>query len=280
MKVIKKSICSLVLMIVIIFSGCGEVSQVNTKSNKDTSLQKIVNQEEINKDTENISTSKKINKEGNNASNKQVEKNKGKENIKKDNEEQENKITEYIKEDSKIKQNNKDSEKIKTKEIIKDKQNDENVKGEEIAEVQQNNVKTALEASSNKELKVKDNKEIFTIIISKNAKGYTENPEQIISSKKIEIKDNTNFMTYLKDKFDVLEKGGFIYEIEGIHNVYPIPKSQLTEKQKKNKIMGIDWFVYLNGEKCNTGANDLYVKKGDIVRVDYHQWDKREFQSK
>lgn len=120
----------------------------------------------------------------------------------------------------------------------------------------------------------------FTVIISKEAKGYTEKEIETVAEKKVKVEKEKNAMTYLRDNFEIKEKGGFIHEIEGIHNVYPIAKSKMTEEQKKNNILGIDWFLYLNDEKTKVGANDLYLESGDVLRIDFHEWDKREFSSK
>jgi hypothetical protein len=83
-------------------------------------------------------------------------------------------------------------------------------------------------------------------------------------------------MDYLRENTDVSDRGGFICSINGYENLSPIPKSKMTEKQKKNNVMGIDWFVYVNDEKVGRGTNDIYPKKGDKIILDLHDWDKRE----
>ena len=40
-----------------------------------------------------------------------------------------------------------------------------------------------------------------------------------------------------------------------------------------------DWFYYVNGILANVGASDYIIKKGDVVRWDYHSWDKLSFVS-
>lgn len=83
-------------------------------------------------------------------------------------------------------------------------------------------------------------------------------------------------MDYLRENMDVSDKGGFICSINGYENLSPIPKSKMTEEQKKNNVMGIDWFIYVNDEKVSKGTNDIYPKKGDKIILDLHDWDKRE----
>ncbi len=119
----------------------------------------------------------------------------------------------------------------------------------------------------------------FTIMVSMEKKGYTGKDIEILEEKNITIVEGKSAMEYLRDNFEARDKGGFIFEIEGIHNKYPIPESQKTEEQKKNKIMGIDWFIYLNDEKTSVGANDIYPKENDQLLFDIHEWDKREFLS-
>lgn len=145
------------------------------------------------------------------------------------------------------------------------KSKDDNVKSK-------TNSKHKNESDNNKE---KDNK--FTLIISKELKGYTGKESIVIENKNVNISEKKNAMTYLRENASISEKGGFIYEINGIHNTYPIPSSQKTAEQKKLGIMGIDWFIYLNDEKTPVGANDIYPKKGDVLIFDFHEWDKREF---
>ena len=118
----------------------------------------------------------------------------------------------------------------------------------------------------------------FTLIVSKEQKGYVGKEVIVLEDKEINIEDDKSAMSYLKDNIENVEdKGGFINKILGIEGKYPIPKSELTEEQKDMGILGIDWFIYLNGEKTKVGANDIYLKEGDILNFDYHQWDKREF---
>ncbi len=38
-----------------------------------------------------------------------------------------------------------------------------------------------------------------------------------------------------------------------------------------------NWFYYVNGILANVGASEYIIEKGDVVRWDYHQWDKLSF---
>lgn len=120
------------------------------------------------------------------------------------------------------------------------------------------------------------NKNTFTLIIAKELKGYTGKNSEILVKKQIHIKGNKSAMAYLRENSQIRDKGGFVYEINGIHNLYPIPISKKTSEQKRLKIMGIDWFIYLNGKKTSTGANDVYPKAGEELLLDIHEWDRRE----
>ncbi|WP_125152138.1 DUF4430 domain-containing protein [Clostridium rectalis] len=138
------------------------------------------------------------------------------------------------------------------------------------------NVNKTKKVTASKALETKKDNKTFTLVVGKNIKGYTGKSQEIILKKRIDISENKSAMTYLRENLDLRDEGGFIYEINGVHNLYPIPMSQKTEQQKKLKIMGIDWFIYINGKKASVGANDLYPKSGDEILLDYHEWDKRE----
>lgn len=117
----------------------------------------------------------------------------------------------------------------------------------------------------------------FTMIIGKDIKGYTGKPSSVVNEFTLKVEESKNAMTYLRENTSMQENGGFIFEIDGIHNFYPIPENKKTPEQKEKGVMGIDWFIYLNGKKTPVGANDVYVKKGDVLLFDFHEWDKREF---
>lgn len=127
--------------------------------------------------------------------------------------------------------------------------------------------------------KVQPKKNTFTLIIAKNMKSYTGGKAETIVKKSIEIKGKKSAMDYIRDNSSMIEKGGFISSINGIEGVFNIPDSKKTEEQKKNGVMGISWFIYLNDKKAVKNANDIFPVKGDTILIDYHEWDKREFKA-
>ncbi len=161
------------------------------------------------------------------------------------------------------------------KKDIKPNKNPENKLNTE--ESKPNSEKAKLDKVPPKEDKKK--KDSFTLIIAKESEGYTGKESEILVKKDVEISEDKSAMTYLRENSDVRDKGGFIYEINEICNIYPIPASKKTDEQKKLGVLGVDWFIYLNGKKTSVGANDLYLEPGDELLFDYHEWDKREFSS-
>ncbi len=61
--------------------------------------------------------------------------------------------------------------------------------------------------------------------------------------------------------------GGFVNAINGI-------KSEFTGLTKKKKT---DWFYYVNGILSEIGSGDYYVKDGDNIIWDYHDWSIRTY---
>lgn len=137
--------------------------------------------------------------------------------------------------------------------------------------------KEVAKIEKNTEIDEKEKEDTFTMIIAKELKGYTDKESEIIDEVEVKISENKNAMTYLRENFDMKDKGGFIYEISEIHNIYPIPESKKTPEQKELGVLGVDWFIYLNDKKTPVGANDVYPVKGDVLLFDFHEWDKREF---
>ena len=174
------------------------------------------------------------------------------------------------KKDSKEKSENKKDDNNKNEDSDKEnKQNISNVEKNKEDSSQKENAKNNDDSndSSNNTSDVETKKEespevveskpeedTFTMIIGKDIKGYTGKSPQQVKELTLKVEDGKNAMTYLRENTVMQEKGGFIFEIDGIHNFYPIPENQKTP----------------------VGANDLYVKKGDILLVDFHEWDKRE----
>lgn len=149
--------------------------------------------------------------------------------------------------------------------------------------VSQENNKKILEENQNKDksqdkkIENMEDKDSFILIVSKDMKGKNSKKPQVLLKKQIKISKDKNAITYLRENCTVIENGGFIKSINGNHNLYPIPNSKKTEEQKKNKILGVDWFIYLNEKKSSVGANDIVPVKGDILHFDIHEWDRSEF---
>lgn len=244
--------------------GCGNVNE-NTKTENNISHTMNI------KNHENIKKNNKVKKNVNVKNNVSVEnKIEPKEKIKEqiiDSEKQQKEDSHKI---NNVKEEKKSDQKINTKDVSKEENSKSTKEDSKIIP------KEETEKENNNEVE-KAHKEKFTLIIAKNAKGYTGKDEEILSEKELEIQKDVNAMTYLRDNFNMKENGGFIYEIMDIHNKYPIPASEKTEEQKKNKVLGIDWFIYLNGKKTPVGANDVYPENGDELLFDIHEWDKREF---
>ncbi|MDY6959154.1 MAG: DUF4430 domain-containing protein [Halobacteriota archaeon] len=64
----------------------------------------------------------------------------------------------------------------------------------------------------------------------------------------------------LKEVLRVDEDGGFINGIGDIRSEFPSNKN--------------DWFFYVNGISSNVGAGDYTIHDGDILRFDFHDWDR------
>lgn len=161
---------------------------------------------------------------------------------------------------------------------LKAEKKSDSTKNADTKQTSKENGQKSTENSKKSQNEIKTDKETFTIIISKEQKGYTGKQGEILKKKEIKLNESKkSAMTYLRENFSMKENGGFIYEIDEIHNLYPIPQSEKTEEQKKNGVLGVDWFIYLNDVKTPVGANDIYPKKGDILNFDIHEWDKREF---
>ncbi|GAA0115412.1 DUF4430 domain-containing protein [Clostridium senegalense] len=197
------------------------------------------------------------------------------------------------KKDSKEKSENKKDDNNKTEDSDKEnKQNISNVEKNKEDSSQKENAKNngdskessnnASDVATKKEerpevVESKPEEDTFTMIIGKDIKGYTGKSPQQVKELTLKVEDGKNAMTYLRENTVMQENGGFIFEIDGIHNFYPIPENQKTPEQKKNGVLGIDWFIYLNNKMTPVGANDVYVKKGDVLLFDFHEWDIREF---
>lgn len=123
-------------------------------------------------------------------------------------------------------------------------------------------VKSIVEKKDGQSQQKEDEKNTFSLVVSNNGSE--------IIDKKIKIEKGKSAMEYLKENASVEDKSGFINGINGISSV---PLSSLSESKRKNDILGMDWFIYLNGEKTRTGANGVYPKEGDILKFLYREWD-------
>lgn len=110
------------------------------------------------------------------------------------------------------------------------------------------------------------NTDTFTLTITKNNGSIT------MKKVTVKIDNNKNAMDYLKSIATVIESGkpSFINGIDGLSNV--LLKDLPIEKRQQG-ILGIDWFIYSNGKFASSGATGIYVKPGDILNFDYHEWD-------
>jgi hypothetical protein len=108
-----------------------------------------------------------------------------------------------------------------------------------------------------------EKKDSFTLSITEN-KG-----SKVILNKKIDISLKKPLMEYLKAEASVIEEGGFIKSINGISS---ISASKLTSEQKKAGVLGVDWFVYVNGKKALVGAYDVFPKSGELINLDFKEW--------
>lgn len=279
----KKNNITILLIFVFMMSmliGCGNVNN-NEKTEGNTAQTINVKNDEKVKNNINVKNNKNIKNNINTEDHKNIKNNINnvenesqiKEKAKEEITETEKQQKEDVNKDNNIKEEKNIGERTEVKDHSQKENNENTVEGKEDSEI----IPEKETGKENNNEVEKLEKEKFTLIIAKDAKGYTGKDKEILAEKELEIKDNTNAMTYLRDNFDMKEKGGFIYEIMEVHNIYPIPSSQKTEEQKKNKVLGIDWFVYLNGKKTSVGANDVYPENGDELFFDFHEWDKREF---
>lgn len=123
-------------------------------------------------------------------------------------------------------------------------------------------VKSIVEKKDGQSQQKEDEKNTFSLVVSNNGSE--------IIDKKIKIEKGKSAMEYLKENASVEDKSGFINGINGISSV---PLSSLSESKRKNDILGIDWFIYLNGDKTRMGANGVYPKEGDVLKFLYREWD-------
>ncbi len=117
-----------------------------------------------------------------------------------------------------------------------------------------------------------NSKDSFTLTVTKN------NGSTTIKTQTIKLDGNKNALDYLKSISQVaeLQGPGFINGIDGLINV---KLENLSTEKRKQGILGIDWFIRLNGELTKTGAPGVHPKAGDTLNFDYHEWDWRALMS-
>ncbi|MFX0547705.1 DUF4430 domain-containing protein [Hathewaya histolytica] len=268
MKKVFKNYLALLLCFIMFFAvGCGKSSESSTDNKSDTSVSKKDNLQKNHKETKVEEKNEEKGKENKNSNNSNKELTK--ESVKKE----ENKKV------SNDKDNNKNSNGNLNKSSSGSQNNDTQSKGTSNSSGNKGEVTTKDNPSKSKKPVNPPKKpdETFTLVISKNTKSYTGGNPQVLLKKQLKIQSGKSLMSYLRENSSVIDEGGFIKSINGTRSLYPIPNSKKTTEQKKNGIMGIDWFIYSNGSKISVGANDLYPKNGDVILFDFHEWNKSEF---
>ncbi|TCO71476.1 DUF4430 domain-containing protein [Marinisporobacter balticus] len=94
---------------------------------------------------------------------------------------------------------------------------------------------------------------------------------EIVSEKAVDFSEDSNAIEVMEENFDIETAygGGFINAIGGL-------KSGFTGVEDKKKV---DWFYYVNGILPEVGAQDYYLKSGDVVVWDYHDWSNNRYGS-
>ncbi|CAM2839825.1 DUF4430 domain-containing protein [Hathewaya histolytica] len=277
MKKVFKNYLALLLCFIMFFAvGCGKSSESSTDTKSDTSVSKKDNLENNHKETkveEKNEEKGKENKNSNNSNKELTKESVKKEENKKGSKDKDTNLNKNAKDNSK--NNNSNSNKSSSA----SQSNDTELKGTSNSSGNKGEVTTKDNSSKSKKPvnPAKKPDETFTLVISKNTKSYTGGNPQVLLKKQLKIQSGKSLMSYLRENSSVIDEGGFIKSINGTRSLYPIPNSKKTADQKKNGIMGIDWFIYSNGSKISVGANDLYPKNGDVILFDFHEWNKGEF---
>lgn len=109
----------------------------------------------------------------------------------------------------------------------------------------------------------------FTMTITKNNQSSTIKKFTMAIDKD---KTNENAMEYLKSVTEVTELQGKGF-INGIDGLLYVPLEDMSTSDREDGYYGIDWFIYLNGDLTDTGAEGVYPEAGDTLNFDYHKWD-------
>ena len=109
----------------------------------------------------------------------------------------------------------------------------------------------------------------FTFVLKDNGKE--------ILNKTIELDTDKSALQYLSENVEFKQDStGLICEIEGIGNKNI---KELTVEQLEKGIIGMDWFIYLNGKKTPVGAPAVFMKNGELLSFEFREWDWRDLYS-
>jgi len=118
-------------------------------------------------------------------------------------------------------------------------------------------VKGADDATETNDRTLNENRLELSMAVSKNFGGNR------LSAGKMEGSPGNSLMDVLKAHLDIETAygGSFINSVNGIAS----ERGSFTNP-------GTDWFLYINGICCDTGAGDYVISAGDSVWLDYHGW--------
>ncbi|MDO8537816.1 MAG: DUF4430 domain-containing protein [archaeon] len=119
-----------------------------------------------------------------------------------------------------------------------------------VAGVLDNSIDSSINSSD-----TSNSKQFVQLVVSKNFGN------EILLKEKIEIEEKTSALDTLKSAASVQTKygEGFVDSINGI-------SSEFSSGKK------LDWFFFINGFSPNFAANQYFLKAGDKVQFDLHDW--------
>ena len=85
--------------------------------------------------------------------------------------------------------------------------------------------------------------------------------QEVLLKKTVKLKPGMTALDVLKltAKVETRYGGGFIYSINNLSSKFPTSKE--------------DWFYYVNGFLANVGANQYFLRGGETIQFDFHNWD-------
>lgn len=104
----------------------------------------------------------------------------------------------------------------------------------------------------------------FKIVLTK------DNGKVNIASKNFKLEKDKNLIDYLKTMANIEISDGFVVGIDQYTNK---KLCDLTDNQRKNGVLGVDWFIYINGNKSPVGISGIKISEKDVISFDYRQWD-------